>query len=72
MNSLNADYPWTTKLSSAGLVYFHYGHQVLAEIMGTTPSDTLTRLIFMKVYEFFVEAIDAVDNGISQTEEKPK
>lgn len=72
MHSLNADYPWTTKLSSAGLVYFHYGHQVLAEIMGVTASDTLTRLIYMKVYEFFVEAIDAVDNGISQTEEKPK
>ena len=72
MQSLEADYPWTTKLSSAGLVYFHYGHRVLAEIMGTSSSDTLTKLMYLKVYEFFVEAIDAVDNGISQTEEKPR
>ena len=26
--------PWKTKLSSAGLVYLHFGHRVIAEIAG--------------------------------------
>ena len=27
--------PWVTKLSSAGLVYLHFGHRVIATIVGT-------------------------------------
>ena len=26
--------PWTTKLSSAGLVYLHFGHRIIATIAG--------------------------------------
>lgn len=35
MNSLtDGKKPWTTKLSSAGLVYLHYGQRVLDIILG--------------------------------------
>ena len=63
MNSLDPDYPWTTPLSSAGLVYFHYGHRVLAEVMRRDESDDLVKTIYAKTYEEFVQAIDASDNG---------
>ena len=38
----------------------------------TTLSDSTVKILFNKIYEQFVEEIDAVDNGIAQTEEKPK
>ena len=63
MNSLYPAYPWTTLLSSVGLVYFHYGHRVLAEVMGRDESDDLVKTIYAKTYEEFVQAIDAFDNG---------
>ena len=63
MKSLDPAYPWTTPLSSAGLVYFHYGHRVLAEVMGRDESDDLVKKIYAKTYEEFVQAIDASDNG---------
>jgi len=72
MNSLNPSKKWVTKLSSAGLVYNHFGHRVVAGILGTTPDAEITQTIYDKVYEMFVEEIDAVDNGISQTDEKPR
>lgn len=36
MNSLTGSKkPWVTKLSSAGLIYLHFGKQVLQTIAGT-------------------------------------
>jgi len=54
-----------TPLSSAGLVYYLHGREVLAEIMGPGHEDSLVETIFTKVYENFVEAIDADANGYS-------
>jgi len=52
------------KLSSAGLIYKHYGREVIAEL--TKASAEEVELIFQKVYDSFVEALDGIDNGVSQ------
>eukprot|EP00049_Salpingoeca_infusionum_P022540 m.7413 g.7413 ORF g.7413 m.7413 type:complete len:347 (+) comp5244_c0_seq2:319-1359(+) len=70
MNSLNPDYKWVTKLSSAGLVYFHFGTKVISAISGETDEQKLA-ILFKQMYENFVEEVDAVDNGISQYSGSP-
>ncbi|XP_060086338.1 MYG1 exonuclease-like [Ylistrum balloti] len=66
MNSLNPKKHWNTKLSSAGLVYLHFGHEVLKQILELTDDDPVLDIVYDKVYDNFVEEIDAVDNGIDQ------
>lgn len=73
MYSLDPKCKWTTKLSSAGLVYFHFGRQVLKEILSSHTIDEKTmNIIYDKVYEGFVEEVDAVDNGIDQYDGTPR
>lgn len=55
-----------TKLSSAGLVYKHFGREVVANIMGVPVSSPAAELIYQRVYDRFIEAIDGIDNGINQ------
>ena len=65
MNSLNPDYPWQRqqiRLRSAGLIYCHYGRRVLAQLLGRDEQDDVMTRIYAKVYEEFVQAIDAADN----------
>lgn len=59
-----------TKLSSAGLVYKHFGKEIIANKRGAagegSDSDFSTvELLYNKIYESFVEAVDANDNGVS-------
>lgn len=63
---------WTTKLSSAGLVYLHFGHRVLSEILGFPVNDPVTDKIYDKVYTNFIEEVDAIDNGVNQTDSDPR
>ena len=71
MNDLDPTYPWKTKLSSAGLVYYHYGHRVLAQIMGGDDADEVKmNRVYGKVYSELVEAVDGIDNGILPAEGK--
>ena len=73
MRSLSGgNYPWSTKLSSAGLVYFHFGHRILSLISSLALEDPNLEQIYCKIYDNFVEEIDANDNGISQCEGEPK
>ena len=67
----NDNYPRSTKLSCAGLVYFLHGREVLARIMKIEITHILVKSIFNKVYENFVEAIDADGNGDSICNERP-
>ncbi len=54
-----------TKLSSAGLVYAHFGKRLISQLISeTNPSEELVEIIFDKVYEKFMEEVDANDNGI--------
>ena len=72
MKTLNPNKPWVTKLSSAGLVYLHFGQRVISQILKTKEDDDVTRKIYDKIYENFVQEIDAIDNGISQCDGEPR
>ncbi|KAL7309505.1 hypothetical protein PS15m_010375 [Mucor circinelloides] len=54
-----------TKLSSAGLVYKHFGKEVVMHLLGKTEVDEDVEMLYEKTYHGFVEALDANDNGIS-------
>lgn len=64
-----------TKLSSAGLVYRHFGRDVVAAVLkkaGIALAEEDVDRIYEHVYDSFVEEVDAVDNGIERFEsDKP-
>ena len=72
MNSLHSAYPFVTKLSSAGLVYYHFGKRVLSQILDMSDDHPSLPALYKKVYEHFLEEVDAGDNGISACEGIPK
>jgi uncharacterized UPF0160 family protein len=53
----------STKLSSAGLVYLHFGKDIITTVTGLQGQDR--DILFEKVYTDFIEAFDANDNGIN-------
>lgn len=55
-----------TKLSSAGLVYMHFGKAIIAQHAKLPIDDPDVALLHEKLYDDFIEAIDANDNGISK------
>ncbi|KZM19239.1 cytoplasm [Ascochyta rabiei] len=54
----------TTKLSSAGLVYLHFGKDIISAVTGL-PEGADRDLLFEKIYTDFIEAFDANDNGVN-------
>uniref|UniRef100_A0A834VDP5 UPF0160 protein C27H6.8 n=1 Tax=Sarcoptes scabiei TaxID=52283 RepID=A0A834VDP5_SARSC len=58
------------KLSSAGLIYAHYGHEIIAEILMSNSSDSNIDAVFDYVYENFIKEIDAIDNGIDMFDDQ--
>jgi uncharacterized UPF0160 family protein len=72
----------STRLSSAGLIYKHYGQDVIRQYLQhhrTKPADSddvddedtddksvATKLLWLKLYERFIEPFDAVDNGVER------
>uniref|UniRef100_A0AC35TVH0 TPR_REGION domain-containing protein n=1 Tax=Rhabditophanes sp. KR3021 TaxID=114890 RepID=A0AC35TVH0_9BILA len=66
MSSLNVLPNFHTKLSSAGLVYAYYGKLAIMSILNVPEQTPEIDLLYEKMYENFVEAVDAVDNGISR------
>lgn len=57
---------FNTKLSSAGLVYKHFGREVIASVINTPVTEAKVEVLWLKLYKEFIEAIDGIDNGISQ------
>ncbi|KAK6416919.1 hypothetical protein LTR95_017400, partial [Oleoguttula sp. CCFEE 5521] len=55
-----------TKLSSAGLVWMHYGADIVESVTGLPAGEADNTLLFNKLYDDFIEAFDANDNGIAQ------
>lgn len=61
----------STRLSSAGLVFLHFGRAIVAQRLGLGPGAAAgedapdVALLHGKLYDGFVEALDAHDNGIS-------
>ena len=64
LSSLLPNKKFNIKLSSAGLVYTHFGHTIIASLLNWNKTDLKTDLIFDKVYETFIQEIDAIDNGL--------
>ncbi|RZF45959.1 hypothetical protein LSTR_LSTR008336 [Laodelphax striatellus] len=64
--------PWKTKLSSAGLVYCHFGIDIIRTILGDKCEEDLLDPIFDKVYEGLIQEIDGVDNGVPMFEGEPR
>uniref|UniRef100_G3VSV9 MYG1 exonuclease n=1 Tax=Sarcophilus harrisii TaxID=9305 RepID=G3VSV9_SARHA len=67
MSSLRPGKPWQTKLSSAGLVYLHFGQRLLAQLLGTSIDDRIVDTLYDKagfhcamnlVREEFVQRLD--------------
>ncbi|KAJ6259942.1 hypothetical protein Dda_5586 [Drechslerella dactyloides] len=54
-----------TKLSSAGLIYKHFGKEIIAAHMGVEEDAEAVEILYQRLYNEFIEAIDANDNGIS-------
>lgn len=48
-SSLRPDKPWVTKLSSAGLVYVHFGRQLLAQLTQLKEGDGQLEVLYDKV-----------------------
>ncbi|KAK4423122.1 hypothetical protein Salat_1894800 [Sesamum alatum] len=65
---------FNTKLSSAGLVYKHFGKEIIAKELQVDEDHPDVLRLFLAVYKNFIEAIDAVDNGINQydTDQPPR
>lgn len=53
-----------TKLSSAGLVYLHFGKQVISQVTGLDENSDEVSVLWDKLYDDLIEAFDANDNGI--------
>ncbi|KAF9056192.1 metal-dependent protein hydrolase [Panaeolus papilionaceus] len=51
-----------TKLSSAG----HFGEEIISNRIQLPPTNPKVNVLWLKMYKEFIEAIDAIDNGISQ------
>ncbi|KFY63868.1 hypothetical protein V496_03654 [Pseudogymnoascus sp. VKM F-4515 (FW-2607)] len=60
----------STKLSSAGLVYMHFGRAIIAQSLNVKEDAAEVTLLWNKIYEDFIEALDAHDNGISAYDTK--
>jgi len=62
----------TIKLSSAGLVYKHFGKDIirklLAEEIGGNVSDGEVEVLYNKCYDDFIEHVDGIDNGVQAYE----
>lgn len=62
-----------TKLSSAGLTYKHFGRDIIKTILNKELSHSDLDFLYFKIYQQFIEALDANDNGINCYDEgKPK
>ncbi|QSL65005.1 hypothetical protein MERGE_002309 [Pneumocystis wakefieldiae] len=54
-----------TKLSSCGLIFKHFGKRIISERLALDINHPHVDILYVKLYESFLEALDANDNGIS-------
>ncbi|KAF9076337.1 metal-dependent protein hydrolase [Rhodocollybia butyracea] len=57
---------FSTKLSSAGLIYKHFGKEIISNHTQLPVEHPNVQTLWLKLYKEFIEAVDANDNGISQ------
>uniref|UniRef100_A0A7G3AUC4 Putative metal-binding protein n=1 Tax=Lutzomyia longipalpis TaxID=7200 RepID=A0A7G3AUC4_LUTLO len=67
---------YDVRLSSAGLIYVHYGEEIISAILQKEVNVQLDKksleMIFRMVYEKFIQEIDAIDNGVPMFEGEAK
>jgi uncharacterized UPF0160 family protein len=68
---------YNTKLSSAGLIYKHFGKEIIKHVCQiqsekSTIDDKLVDILYHRLYQGFIEHIDAIDNGIPVSDTPPK
>jgi uncharacterized UPF0160 family protein len=56
----------TAKLSSAGLVFKHFGRRIVAAHLNKPDDEPLVDLVWRRLYVSFIEAVDAIDNGVAR------
>lgn len=56
---------YQTKLSSAGLIYKHYGKEIIQQVLDLKPDNVNVEILYQKIYREFIESLDANDNGIN-------
>ncbi|GMM28082.1 Myg1 protein [Martiniozyma asiatica (nom. inval.)] len=65
---------YQTKLSSAGLVYKHFGKEIISQVCSLNSSIDQDKVkidyLYDKIYSDFIEAVDANDNGINRFEDQ--
>ncbi|XP_011310450.1 UPF0160 protein C27H6.8 [Fopius arisanus] len=66
------DCNWDIKLSSAGLIYCHFGHQVIRQMVPEILDDDDIHNIFKHVYNSLIKEVDAIDNGVPMFDGEPK
>ncbi|KAF5829217.1 hypothetical protein DUNSADRAFT_16394 [Dunaliella salina] len=54
-----------SKLSSAGLVYRHFGKEVISKLMNIPTNHPDMQAIYLQLYKAFIESVDAADNGVN-------
>lgn len=56
-SSLKPGFPWVTRLSSAGLVYVHFGQEIISQLLAISIESELVQETYKRVYEGFIEEI---------------
>lgn len=56
---------FNTKLSSAGLVYKHFGKHIIARTLNIEENDDNVHTLWLQLYAELIESIDAIDNGVN-------
>ncbi|WVQ80700.1 hypothetical protein IAT38_002805 [Cryptococcus sp. DSM 104549] len=54
-----------TKLSSAGLVYKHFGKEIIAKRLGVSVEDEKVEVLWFQLYSELIESVDGIDNGVN-------
>ena len=72
MRHLQPSKQWDIKLSSSGLIYCYFGRDIIAHVLEWNIKQRLSDVdkIYDKVYENFMQEIDAIDNGIKLAEKE--
>ncbi|KAG8235386.1 hypothetical protein J437_LFUL009245 [Ladona fulva] len=58
------------KLSSAGLVFAHYGKEVIRQITPKQLTDRELDMVYLAMYRNLIKEVDAIDNGIDPCDHK--
>ncbi|KAL2748052.1 UPF0160 protein [Vespula maculifrons] len=61
----------TIRLSSAGLIYCHFGHEIIKQLAPVDTSDDTIKVLFKSIYYKLIQEIDAIDNGIPMFDQEP-